>query len=317
MKTRERLNKLRNEIDELLGEVEKTPELTALLERMEQLESKFAKIDEIENRLKCKPEIESVAETENVLEKIGEIDSKIAAVKEDVSSLKNQFNDEVKSLRTQMGNVVDAIVDLVKTIAPEIVKPQTKIPLEPLEKIAGEKTLAAQPTPPKVAPETAEAIKMEVPKEEQIIIKTPTILTQLGQIEMPGRIEEKPTTREEPEEISLAESLGVEEGVKEPESELDRFVSKEDEKILKELGLDMIERTTERRIKLPEKERSPSYVRLTNLETRKLKLEREINDLKTTIQAGFGSPDDEKRIEEKIREKEEVEEQIRELERKR
>jgi hypothetical protein len=136
-------------------------------------------------------------------------------------------------------------------------------------------------------------------------------------MEIPGRVEEKPIIREEPKEISPVGSLGVEEGVKEPESELDSFVSKEDEKILKELGLDMVERTTEKRIKLPEKERSPSYVRLTNLETRKLKLEREINDLKTTIQAGFGSPEEEKRIEEKIREKEEVEKQIRELEHKR
>nr|MDO8081459.1 hypothetical protein [Candidatus Freyarchaeota archaeon] len=310
MKTRERLSKLRNEIDELLSEVEKTPELNVILERMGQLESKFAKIDEIENRLKSKPEIESVVGTENVLEKMGEIDTKIVAIREDVSSLKNQFISEVKSLRTQMGNVVEAIVDLLKTIAPEIVKPETRIPLEPLKKIAEEKPFAAEPTPPKAIPETVE------PTEEQIIIKTPTILTKLDEIEMPERIEEKPITRE-PTEISEAESLAVEEGVKKPESELDSFVSKEDEKILKELGLDMIEQATGRKIKLPEKERTPSYVRLTNLETRKLKLEREINDLKTTIQAGFGSLEEEKRIEEKIREKEEIEKQIRELENKR
>ncbi|WXG40065.1 MAG: hypothetical protein WED07_04460 [Candidatus Freyarchaeum deiterrae] len=314
MKNRDRLSKLRNEIDELLSEVEKTPELTALLERMELLESKFDKINEIENSIKNKPGIESLVITENVLEKIGDIDSKIVAIREDVSSLKNQFEGEVKSLRMQMGNVVEAILDLVKTIAPEIIKPETRIPLEPLEKIAREKPLAAEATHPKVASETAETIKIEVPKEEQIIIKTPTILTQLDLIKLPVKIEETPITGK-PTEISAEESTSEKEISKEPESELDRFVSAEDEKILKELGLDMIDRM-EKKIKLPEKERLPSYIRLTNLKMKKLKLIGEINDLKTAIQVGFASPEEEKTMEDKIREKDEVEKQIQELENK-
>jgi hypothetical protein len=309
MKTKERLSRLRNEIDELLSEVEKTPELNVILEKIGQLEAKFDKIDEIENRLKSKPEIESLVK-KDVLEKIGEINSKIVEIREEVSTLKNQFTNEVKYLRTQMGNVVEAIVDLVKTLAPEIIKPETGIPLEPLKKIAEEKTLTTETTSPKVVSETVEST------EEQVIIKTPTILTKLDKVEMPERFEEKAITKE-PTEISEEKSLGVEERVKEPVSELDSFVSKEDEKILKELGLDMIEQVKEKRFNIPEMETTLSYVRLTNLETRKIKLEREINELKTTIQAGFGSLEDEKIIEEKIREKEEIEKQIRELENKR
>lgn len=309
MKTKERLSKLRNEIDEMLSEVEKTPELNVILERIGQLESKFDKIEEIENRLKSRPEIESLVR-KDVLEKMGEIDSKIAEIREDVSSLKNQFTNEVKYLRTQMRNVVEAILDLVKTLAPEIVKPEITIPLEPLKKITEEKTFTAEPTPPKAVSETAEAI------EERIIIKTPSNSTQLDKIEMPERLKEKPMTKET-REISEQKSLGVEEEVKEPASELDSFVSREDEKILKKLGLDIVEEVTERRFSSPEMESPPSYVLLTNLETRKLKLEREINELKTTIQAGFGSLEDEKIIEEKIKEKEEIEKRIRKLENKR
>ncbi|MEM3651154.1 MAG: hypothetical protein QW831_10550, partial [Candidatus Jordarchaeaceae archaeon] len=80
------------------------------------------------------------------------------------------------------------------------------------------------------------------------------------------------------------------------------------------LGLDMLDYVKEKKVKLSSEERAPAYVQLTNLETKKLKLEREISDLKTMIKAGFGSLEDEKRLNDKIREKEEIEKQIRDIE---
>ncbi len=326
MSTRERLNKLKKEIDELLSEVEKKPEINLILNRMEQLESKFDKIDAIENLLKSKTEMESAVRTDEVLEKVGEMDSKIVTIGEDISSLKKEFTEEITSLRKQVGNIIEAIIDLVKTIAPEIIKPETAVPLEPLEKMAEEgrptetkeleQPLVEKPeevTPSEAIPETTETIEEEIPPEEQTTIETPTILTQLEETEIPERLEEEPIIRELPE-VSETEGLTVEEEVREGESELDSFLTKEDKKILKELGLDMIDYATEEKIELTEEETTPSYVHLANLETRKLKLEREINDLKTMIQAGFGSLEDEKKLEEKNREKEEIEIMIQEIE---
>ncbi|MFB0560903.1 MAG: hypothetical protein ACETWM_06800 [Candidatus Lokiarchaeia archaeon] len=322
MSTRERLSKLKKEIDELLSEVEKKPEINLILNRMEQLESKFDKIDSMENLLKSKTEMESAVRTEEVLEKVGEMDSKIVTIGEDISSLKKEFTEEITSLRKQVGNIIEAIIDLVKTIAPEIIKPETAVPLEPLEKMAeegrptetkeSEEPLEEKPqevTPSEAIPETTETIEEETPSEEQ----SPTILTQLEEREIPERLEEEPVLKELPE-VSETEGLTVETEVKEGESELDSFLTEEDEKLLKELGLNMVDYAPEEKIELTEEETTPSYVQLANLETRKLKLEREINDLKTMIQAGFGSLEDEKKLEEKIREKEEIEIMIREIE---
>ncbi len=321
MSTRERLGKLKKEIDELLSEVEKKPEINLILNRMEQLESKFDKIDTMETLLKSKTEAEPTVRTDEVLEKIGEMDSKIVTIAEDISSLKKEFTEEIASLRKQVGNIIESIIDLVKTIAPEIIKPETAAPPETLEKKAEERQTETkeleQPsiekpqevTPSEAIPETTETIEEEKPYEEQ----TPTILSQLEETEIPERLEEEPIIRELPE-VSDTEGLTVEEEVREGESELDSFLSEEDEKLLKELGLDMIDYASEEKIELTEGETTPSYVHLANLETRKLKLEREINDLKTMIQAGFGSLEDEKKLEEKIREKEEIEMMIREIE---
>ncbi len=321
MSTRERLGKLKKEIDELLSEVEKKPEINLILNRMEQLESKFDKIDSMETLLKSKTEAEPKVRTDEVLEKIGEMDSKIVTIAEDISSLKKEFTEEIASLRKQVGNIIESIIDLVKTIAPEIIKPETAAPPETLEKKAEERQTETkeleQPSiekpqevaPSEAIPETTEIIEEEKPYEEQ----TPTILSQLEETEIPERLEEEPIIRELPE-VSDTEGLTVEGEVREGESELDSFLSEEDEKLLRELGLDMIDYAPEEKIELTEGETTPSYVHLANLETRKLKLEREINDLKTMIQAGFGSLEDEKKLEEKIREKEEIEMMIREIE---
>ncbi len=326
MSTRERLSKLKNEIDELLSEVEKKPELNVILNRIEQIESKFDKIGAMEELLKSKTEIEPDIRTDEILEKVDNMDSKMVNIGEEISSLKREFTDEITSLRKQVSNVIDAIIDLVKTVAPEIVKPETKVPLEPLQKIAEERILTeteelekphiAKPeiAPSETIPETIETTEEEMPPEEQTTTETPTILTQLEETEIPERIEEEPITEETPE-VSERESLPVEEEVREEEeSELDSFLSKEDETLLKELGLDMIDYKTEKKIELPDEETTPLYVQLTDLETRKLRLEREINDLKTMVQAGFGSLEDEKRLEEKIIEKEDIELKIREIE---
>ncbi|MHA1429729.1 MAG: hypothetical protein ACTSRV_05000 [Candidatus Freyarchaeota archaeon] len=320
MSTRERLSKLRNEIDELLSEVEKTSDLNIVLERLEQLESKVDKIDALENMLKTRTEVESTAGVEDFVEKIGALDSKIEGIREDISSLKAEFTNEITSLRRQVGNIIEAIIDLVKTIAPEIVKPETEASLEPLENITEshpeteklEKPEEAS-SPLETIPEITPSTHVEPPPEEQTARETPTILTQLEETDLPERIEEEPLATEESSEISEVDDLSLRTEVEGTESELDSFVRREDKEMLNELGLDMIEYTTER-VEPPEQESStPPYVQLTNLEMRKIKLEREIKDLKTMIQAGFSSPEDEKRLDEKIREKEEIERQIQEI----
>jgi hypothetical protein len=201
MSTRERLGKLKKEIDELLSEVEKKPEINLILNRMEQLESKFDKIDSMETLLKSKTEAEPTVRTDEVLEKIGEMDSKIVTIAEDISSLKKEFTEEITSLRKQVGNIIESIIDLVKTIAPEIIKPETAAPPEPLEKKAEEERQTEtkeleQPSiekpqevaPSEAIPETTEIIEEETPYEEQ----TPTILSQLEETEIPERLERTP-----------------------------------------------------------------------------------------------------------------------------
>lgn len=319
MSTRERLSKLRNEIDELLSEVEKKPEINTVLNRIDQIESKLEKINSMEELLKSKTETESAVRTNEILEKFEGMDYKITSIGEEISSLKKDFTTEVTSLRKQVGNIIEAIIDLVKTIAPEIIKPEKTVPLEPLQKIAEKKGLTeTKEVEQPLLEETEKATTFETISESEIIEEeeppdeqTPTILTQLEESEIPERLEEKPIISELPEVET--EELREEEEVRE-ESELDSFLSEEDEKLLKELGLDMIDTVAEEKFKFLEEEKTPKYVQLTNLETRKLKLEREINNLKTMIQAGFGSLEDEKKLEEKIREKEEIEIKIREIE---
>ncbi|MHA1604429.1 MAG: hypothetical protein ACTSV0_10895 [Candidatus Freyarchaeota archaeon] len=320
MSIRERLSKLRNEIDELLSEVEKTSDLNIVLERLEQLESKVDKIEALENMLKTRTEVESTAGVEDFVEKIGALDSKIEGIREDISGLKAEFTNEVTSLRRQVGNIIEAIIDLVKTIAPEIVKPETEASLEPLENITEshpETEKLEKPeevsSPLETIPETTPSTHVEPPPEEQKARETPTILTQLEETDLPERIEEEPPATEESSEISEVDDLSLRTEVEETESELDSFVRREDKEMLNELDLDMIEYATERVEPPEQKSSTPPYVQLTNLEMRKIKLEREIKDLKTMIQTGFSSLEDEKRLDEKIREKEEIERQIQEI----
>jgi len=325
MSTRERLNKLRSEIDELLNEVEKTTEFKVVLERIQQLETKMDKIDEIEERLKSRTATETVVETENILGKIGDLDSKIMGIREDISILKKEVKEEIKSLRAQVANIIEAIIDLVKTVAPEIVKPETGPLTKTQEKIPEEKPLPEtwehqQPllekpeeaTLTEKVPQTAEMIEIESPPVEQPR-ESPTFLTRLKEEEFPEKIEEAPTKKEFAE-FSEAEGLSVKEGLEKPESDLDSLLTEEDKKLLRNLGLDMLDYIKEKKVKLSSEDRAPAYVQLTNLETKKLKLEREIIDLKTMIKAGFGSLEDEKRLNDKIREKEEIEKQIRDIE---